>query len=74
MKKKGPSPKLAGMKAVVINLKSRDDRWQGVQKSVNKNAPWLKAERLDAVDGRVAPPPAKDVAKQWSTTASKRRG
>lgn len=67
MKKKGPSPKLAGMKAVVINLKSRDDRWQGVQKSVNKNAPWLKAERLDAVDGRVAPPPAKDVAKQWST-------
>merc|ERR1719491_1293715 len=63
-----PPPKfLARLKAVAINLKSREDRWKGLQKSIAKNAPWLKVERLDAVDGRVAPPPARDVAKQWST-------
>lgn len=62
-----PSAKLRRMKAVVINLKTREDRWNGFLKSKNKNAPWLKAGRLDAVDGRVAPPAAKDVAKKWST-------
>jgi len=64
---KAPSGKLGRLKAVVINLKARPDRWQGIQKSVVKNAPWMKTERLDAVDGRVKPPPAKDVAKKWST-------
>lgn len=67
MKKMAAPPRLAGLKAVVINLKSREDRWMGVQKSVSKNAPWLPIERLDAVDGRIAPPPAKDVAKKWRT-------
>jgi len=66
-KSTGLSPKLASLTAVVINLKTREDRWQGVQKSVLKNAPWLKTERLDAVDGRIAPPPVKDVVKKWST-------
>lgn len=67
MKKKAPSRSLTRLKAVCINLKVRDDRWQGLKKSVTKNASWLKVDRLDAVDGRVAPPPAKDVAKKWST-------
>mmetsp|Transcript_13592 Transcript_13592/g.37742 ORF Transcript_13592/g.37742 Transcript_13592/m.37742 type:complete len:276 (-) Transcript_13592:77-904(-) len=62
-----PSASLAGLKAVVINLKDREDRWIGVQKSAAKNAPWLKMERLDAVNGRANPPPAKDVCKKYST-------
>lgn len=65
--KPSPSSTLGQMKAVVINLKSREDRWQGLQKSAAKNAPWLKLERIDAVDGRETPPPAADVVKTWST-------
>merc|ERR1712113_437569 len=66
-KRTKPSVLLAGLKCVVINLAEREDRFIGVQKSTTKNAPWLKLERLDAVDGRVAPPPAKDVSKKYST-------
>jgi glycosyl transferase family 25 len=62
-----PSQSLTRLNAVVINLKARDDRWKGVQKSVAKSASWLKVDRLDAVDGRIAPPSAKDVAMKWST-------
>lgn len=62
-----PSAAMKRLKCVVINLKDRDDRWHGFLKSQAKNAPWLQCERLDAVDGRVAPPAAKDVDKKWST-------
>merc|ERR1712176_1464707 len=62
-----PSSALGQMRAVCINLERREDRWQGVQKSVAKNAPWLKLERLEAVDGAQTPPPAADVVKTWST-------
>jgi len=61
------SSALGQMKAVVINLKSRPDRWEGLQKSAAKNAPWLKMERIDAVDGRVEKIPAGDICKKWST-------
>eukprot|EP00401_Gymnodinium_catenatum_P082947 CAMPEP_0117501540 /NCGR_PEP_ID=MMETSP0784-20121206/23351_1 /TAXON_ID=39447 /ORGANISM="" /LENGTH=274 /DNA_ID=CAMNT_0005296797 /DNA_START=71 /DNA_END=895 /DNA_ORIENTATION=+ len=61
------SSQLALMKAVVINLKVRDDRWRGIQKSASRNAPWLRMERIDAVDGRISPPAVKDVEKKWST-------
>merc|ERR1712060_365546 len=50
-----------------INLKDREDRWVGIQKSATKNTPWLKMERLDAVNGRENPPPVKDVYKKYST-------
>merc|ERR1719171_932866 len=60
------SSPLRRMKAVVINLKKRDDRWRGFLKNAARNAPWLRPERLDAVDGRVAPPKDRDVAKRWS--------
>jgi len=62
-----PSARLAGLKGVVINLKSREDRWLGLQKTATKNTPWLQLERLDAVDGRVSPPPAKDVCRKYSS-------
>merc|ERR1719230_1387584 len=62
-----PSPAARGLNSVVINLKSRPDRWEGLKKSVDRNASWLKVQRIDAVDGRVKPPAEKDVKKKWST-------
>jgi glycosyl transferase family 25 len=61
------SSRLAGLRCVVINLKDREDRWLGIKKSASKNAPWLKMERIDAVNGRLHPPPVKDVCKKYST-------
>uniref|UniRef100_A0A7S2IZV6 Glycosyl transferase family 25 domain-containing protein n=1 Tax=Zooxanthella nutricula TaxID=1333877 RepID=A0A7S2IZV6_9DINO len=63
---KVPKP-AQGIRAVAINLARRPDRWDKVSRSVGKQAPWLHLERLDAVDGRAAPPPVKDVTKKWST-------
>merc|ERR1711988_696584 len=62
-----PPAAIAKLRCLVINLKDREDRWNGVQKSARKNAPWLKLERLDAVNGRENPPPTKDVSKIYST-------
>lgn len=58
---------LGRLKAVVINLRSRTDRLIGLQRSVAKHAPWLRLERLEAVDGRAASPPEREVSKSWST-------
>mmetsp|Transcript_21095 Transcript_21095/g.59669 ORF Transcript_21095/g.59669 Transcript_21095/m.59669 type:complete len:272 (+) Transcript_21095:62-877(+) len=58
---------LQGVEAVVINLDRRPDRWQGVQRSLAKQAPWLPASRLPAVDGAAAPPVDGDVSRKWST-------
>lgn len=58
---------LRGISAVVINLARRPDRWQKAQRSLAKSAPWLQVERLDAVDGKAAPPPKKEVTEKWST-------
>jgi len=63
-----PTPEsLRGISAVVISLARRSDRWQKAQKSFAKSAPWLQLDRLDAVDGRAAPPRKKDVTDKWST-------
>jgi len=58
---------LKGVHAVAINLEKRPDRWQKVARSVAKQAPWLPFTRMDAVDGKVAPPPLKEVTRKWST-------
>ena len=58
---------LADLSAVVINLRSRPDRWKRISKALAKRAPWLPAERLEAVDGRVDPPSESDVTRRWST-------
>jgi len=62
-----PTTSLRGVSAVAINLAKREDRWIKVQKSVAKAAPWLRFERLIAVDGRTEPPPKKDVMSHYST-------
>jgi glycosyl transferase family 25 len=62
-----PSAAARKLKCVVINLKDRDDRWQSIQRSARKNAPWLKMQRLDAVNGKQNPPSENDVTKNYST-------
>lgn len=64
---KAPTKKLEGVEAVVINLDRRPDRWQSVQRSLAKQAPWLPVKRLSAVDGKAAPPAVGDVSMKWST-------
>mmetsp|Transcript_21213 Transcript_21213/g.34994 ORF Transcript_21213/g.34994 Transcript_21213/m.34994 type:complete len:274 (+) Transcript_21213:78-899(+) len=59
--------RLRGLRAVVINLDNRPDRLSALQRSRAKNAPWLKLQRLPAVDGRVTKIPHQDVVKTWST-------
>ena len=61
------SSNLRKLRAVVINLENRPDRLEALQRSRAKNAPWLKLQRLAAVDGRVTQVPCKDVVKTWST-------
>ena len=61
------SPRLRDLCAVVINLDYRPDRLAALQRSRAKNAPWLKLQRLTAVDGRGTKIPCKDVVKTWST-------
>lgn len=67
IKRSSPSRAARELKGVCINLKSRPDRWLGLQKSMAKHAPWLRLQRTDAVDGRIAPPPVRDVVKRWNT-------
>lgn len=58
---------LEDYRCVVINLQARPDRWKRVSKAISTKLPWLPYERLDAVDGRAAPPPVADVTLSWST-------
>mmetsp|Transcript_36676 Transcript_36676/g.84382 ORF Transcript_36676/g.84382 Transcript_36676/m.84382 type:complete len:263 (-) Transcript_36676:90-878(-) len=68
-RKRGSTNKaLTRLAAVAINLKTRQDRWAGLQRSVVKNAPWLRITRMDAVNGREAPPSERNVARKWSTS------
>jgi GR25 family glycosyltransferase involved in LPS biosynthesis len=65
--KKGTPAVLKGISAVAINLERRPDRWLKIQRSVSRQAPWLPMKRLNAVDGRAAPPSTKEVSRTWST-------
>ena len=60
-------PELAGLSAVVINLRSRPDRWKRISRAFAKRLSWLPFERLEAVDGKVHPPADSDVTRRWST-------
>ena len=60
-------PELAGLSAVVINLRSRPDRWKRISRALAKRLSWLPFERLEAVDGKVHPPADSDVTRRWST-------
>lgn len=67
--KRSPPSGLQGVSAHVINLDRRPDRWATISRGLSKQAPWLKASRLSAVDGKASPPTAKEVSQKWKTNA-----
>jgi len=56
-----------GLKAFVVNLERRPDRWKRVSAMLRKETPWLKFEQFKASDGKVAPIPSDEIAETWST-------
>lgn len=64
------------MRALVINLDHRQDRWRGVRGRLGplQAAGCLTVERLPATDGRcaAAQAPASDVAYEWTTDRNAR--
>jgi len=59
---------LKDLKAFIVNLERRADRWERVSKMLNKQVPWLSIERFLASDGTKNPIPEADVAITWSTS------
>jgi len=58
---------LGGMKAFVVNLERRPDRWTRCSKMLKKELPWLEFERFLASDGTQNPIPEEDIAAEWNT-------
>jgi len=60
-------PSLDGLKAYVVNLERRPDRWQRVSKMLKKETPWLEFEQFAASDGKQKEIPEDEVTKTWNT-------
>jgi hypothetical protein len=58
---------LSSLKAYVVNLERRPDRWDRVSKMLRKGTPWLEFEQFMASDGTKNPIPEEDIAKTWNT-------
>lgn len=62
-----PSAEVKELKALVVNLKRREDRWERVSKHLATELPWLSYERFFATDGKENPIPDNEVAPVWNT-------
>lgn len=58
---------LQSLRAHIVNLERRPDRWARVAAMLEKGAPWLQFEKFPASDGTKNPIPEEDVATQWNT-------
>jgi len=63
-----------GMRAFIVNLDRRPDRWQRVSTLLKKETPWLKFEQFKASDGTVNPIPSSDIADIWNTECNAHYG
>jgi len=61
------SQEFNGLKAYVVNLERRPDRWERVQKMLKTETPWLEFEQFAASDGKLRVIPEDEVAKTWNT-------
>merc|ERR1711920_33226 len=61
---------LKQLKALVINLERRPDRWARVSEMLTKETPWLQFEQFKASDGTKNPIPEEDVAVTWNTSCN----
>lgn len=58
---------LKDLKAYVINLCRRPDRWQRCKDMLDSQTPWLEYERFPASDGSKMTIPEKEVCAFWNT-------
>jgi len=58
---------LLNLKAFVVNLERRPDRWERVSKMLQKETPWLDFEQFKASDGTQKPIPEDEIAATWNT-------
>lgn len=58
---------LKDLKAWIVNLERRPDRWERVSKMLKKEVPWLPVERFLASDGTKNPIPEEDISLKWNT-------
>lgn len=61
-------PPQPDIKAVVLNLDRRTDRLEQVSNQLWTAVPWLKWERISAIDGGANPPPEDDISLKWNTS------
>eukprot|EP00928_Gymnodinium_smaydae_P053258 TRINITY_DN37294_c0_g1_i1.p1 TRINITY_DN37294_c0_g1~~TRINITY_DN37294_c0_g1_i1.p1 ORF type:complete len:384 (-),score=107.92 TRINITY_DN37294_c0_g1_i1:44-1195(-) len=69
-----PADVLKGLKAFVLNLERRADRWARVSAMVRRELPWLEVERFAATDGAAADIPEAEVVRTWNTRHNARYG
>jgi len=62
-----PPGVLQNLKALVINLDRRPDRWTRCADMLKKETPWLEVERFSASDGTKMPIPESEVCTSWNT-------
>jgi len=62
-----PPEELKNLRAWVISLERREDRWTRVSRHLRKEVPWLPVERFLASDGTKNPIPEDDVSLKWNT-------
>lgn len=65
---------LQGLKAFIINLERRPDRWSRVSKMLEKQVPWLDFEKFPASDGTQNPIPEDEIATTWNTSRNAKYG
>jgi len=65
-----PTAVLDRLKAFVVNLDRRPDRWVNFQKMAQKEIPWLDMERFPASDGSKTEIPEAEVARVWRTNCN----
>jgi len=59
---------LKDLKALVINLDRRPDRWTRCADMLKKETPWLEVERFSASDGTKMTIPESEVCTSWNTS------
>jgi len=59
---------LQGLKALVINLDSRPDRWNRCEEMIKKETPWLEYERFSASYGKTMTIPEDEICMVWNTS------
>lgn len=63
----GLHPVLRNIKAIIINLERRPDRFEGCARRLETYCPWLQHERFSATDGKQVAIPLEEAPMSWHT-------